>query len=304
MPERAWFERLARTNEESLLGAIREYFGGFEGTGTLVDFERALESEKASALELVSGLLQEESARQFIRGGYDFDNVTHAWKAAKLGAARALTPFGLVQPAVVEQAVTGKSRGVLPPHVEAHVDRLDAAFEATRSLAACQHAAENAKWRFLMSVAPDAGARAYLCCKADLANIKTLIRLRRCKLRREALDAVWLPGGEIEPEKFGTLLREEEDSLYSFLATTSYRRLLSLGLSNETALWKIDTLSRQALLESLGESRYVVFDFSPVLYHIELRERDYALLRRIIVGTINRLGEEIILERMNTLMPS
>jgi vacuolar-type H+-ATPase subunit C/Vma6 len=181
---------------------------------------------------------------------------------------------------------------------------LEAVFESSGSLAACQLAAESAKWRFLMGAAPDAGARAYLCCRADLANIKTLIRIRRFEARREALDAVWLPGGEIEPERFGTLMREEEDSLYSFLATTSYRRLLSLGLGSETALWKIGPLLKQALLESLGESRYLVFDFSPVLYHLELKERDYELLRMIIVGTINRLGEEMVLERMNALRPS
>jgi len=304
MPERAWFERLVRTSEESLLGALREFYGGFEGTGTLMDFERALEAEKGSTLELVTGLLREERARQFVRAGYDFDNLTHAWKAAKLGARSTLTAFGLVQPEVIEQATAGKARGILPPYLEAHVEMLDAAFESSKSLAACEYASEAAKWRFLFEVAPGAEARSYLRCKTDLANIKTMMRLRRSGLRSEALETVWLQGGEIETAKLRTLSREEEDEFFSFLATTSYRRLLALGLANETALWKIDPILRQALMEFLGESRYRVFDVSPVLYHIELRERDYEILRRIIVGRINRLGEETMLERVSALLPS
>jgi len=304
MPERAWFERLVRTSEESLMGALREFYPGFEGTLTLMDFERALEAEKGSILDLVTGLLREERGRQFLRAGYDFDNLTHAWKAAKLGAKSALTRFGLVQPEAIAEAIAGKARGALPPYLETHVEMLDAALETAKSLAACEYASEGAKWRFLFEVAPDAEARSYLRCKTDLANIKTIMRLRRSGLRTEALEAVWLQGGEIETAKLGTLFKEAEDDLFSFLATTSYRRLLSLGLSKETAFWKIDPILRQALMESLGESRYRVFDFSPVLYHIELREREYEILRRIIVGRINRLGEETVLERVNALLPS
>jgi V/A-type H+-transporting ATPase subunit C len=304
IPERAWFERLVRTSEESLLGALREHFGGFEGIDGLMDFERALELEKASMLDLVTGLLREERARQFVRAGYDFDNLTHAWKAARLGTRSALTAFGLVQSEAIERSAAGKTRGILPPYLETHIEMLEAVFEGAKSLAACEYAAETAKRRFLFDVAPDAEARSFLRCSTDLANVKTLIRLRRSDVRRDALEAVWLPGGEIEPAKLGSLLTEDEDALFSFLATSSYRRLLSLGLSRETALWRIDPILRQVLLEFLGESRYRVFDFSPVLYHIELRERDYELLRRIIVGRINRLGEETVLERVNALLPS
>jgi vacuolar-type H+-ATPase subunit C/Vma6 len=304
MPERAWFERLARTPIDGLLGLLREYYRSFESVSDPADFEGALEAEKVEVLELITSLLREEQPRQFIRAGYDFDNVTHAWKAARLGAQPALTPFGLVPAETVAQAVAGNVRGMLPPHLDKHVEMLDTTFEETKSLAVCEYAAEAAKWRFRFGVAPGPEARAYLRCKVDLANIKNIMRLRRSALRTEALEAVWLDGGEIETVKLRALFKGSEDELFSYIATTSYRRLLALGLSKETALWNIDPLLRQALMELIGESRYRSFDFSPVLYHIELRERNEEILRRVIVGRLNRLSEETALERLGSLLPS
>jgi hypothetical protein len=65
-----------------------------------------------------------------------------------------------------------------------------------------------------------------------------------------------------------------------------------------------DVVMRQALMEMLGQSRYRFFDFSPVLYYLELRERDFEILRRVIVDTLNRIPEATVLERLNGLLPS
>lgn len=304
MPERSWFERLARTPAESLLGALREQYRGFEAVGSPAEFERALETEKLLLLDLVTGLLQEERPKQFIRSGYDFDNCTHAWKAAKLGARSALTPFGFLAPSDVEETVAGKASGVLPAHLEAHLASLDARYEETKSLAACGYAGEAAKWRFLFGTAPGEEAAAYLRCKVDLINIKNCVRLRRTALRAESLDAVWIEGGDVETTRFGNFVREGEEELLSFLATSVHARLVRLGLTRDVPLWRIDPIMRTAFMEFLGESRYRFFDFSPVLYHIELRERDFEIVRRIVVSRLNRVSEETTLERLGALLPS
>jgi vacuolar-type H+-ATPase subunit C/Vma6 len=304
MPERSWFERLMRTPGESLMGTLREHYHGFEGLSDLAGFEKALEEDKTEMLELVTSLLREEHSKQFVRAGYDFDNLTHAWKAARLEAKPALTTFGLVGAQAIEQAITGKGGGTLPPYLEGHVEMLDATLENKKSIAACEYAAEAAKWRFLDEVAPGEEGRSYLHCEIDFLNIRNLIRLRKVRLRTEALDAVWVEGGEIETVRLMALFREAEEELFSFLATSVRSRLISLGLARETPLWKVESIMKQALMELLRESRYRVFDFSPVLYHIELRERNYEILRRAIVSRLNRLSEEAVLERVSALIAS
>jgi vacuolar-type H+-ATPase subunit C/Vma6 len=303
-PERAWFERLARAPGENLLGALREHYRGFEAVSSPAEFERALEAEKRSLLELVTGLLREERPRQFIRSGYDFDNCTHAWKAARLGARSALTPFGFFSPRDVEETVAGKAGGVLSPRLEAHLAALDARYEETKSLAACEYAGEAAKWRFLFETAPGEEAAAYARCKVDLINIKNCIRLRRSALRTESLDTVWIEGGDVETARFRSFVREGEEELLSYLATGVHARLMRLGLSRDVPLWKIDPIMRRAIMEFLGESRYRFFDFSPVLYHIELRERDFEIVRRIVANRLNRMSEETTLERLGAALSS
>jgi vacuolar-type H+-ATPase subunit C/Vma6 len=304
MPERAWFERLARTPEQNLMGALREQYHGFEGVSSPVDFEKALEVEKQATLDLVTGLLGEERPRQFIRAGYDFDNLTHAWKAVKLGAKPALTTFGLVPPETIERSAAGKGKGILPPHLEGHVEMLERVHEETKNLAACENAGEAAKWRFLIEIAPDADARAYLACKIDWINIKSFLRLRKTALRKEALEAVWLEGGNIETERFRSLFRKPEEEFFAFLSTTSGARFLGFSLTSEMPLWMVDVAVRRALMAMLEESRYRFFEFSPVLYHIELRERDCEIVRRMIVGRLNGLPEAMVLERVNAILPS
>lgn len=304
MPERGWFERLARTPLASLMGALREYYPSFEGLSDLADFEQALEAEKASMLDLVASLLSEGRSKMFVRGGYDFDNVTHAWKAAKLGAKTALTPFGLVLPSSIEQTVAGKARGIIPPHLERHIEMLEVAYETSKSLAATEYAAEAAKWRFLFDMAPGEEAASYLRGAIDLINIESFIRLRRSGARREALETVWIEGGGIETARFRSLYREAEEEFFSFLATSDHRNLLAFGLAKDIPLAKADLVIRRGLTEMLGASRYRHFDFSPVLYHIELRERDYRILRGVIVGALNGMSEETRLEHVNALLPS
>lgn len=303
LPERAWFERLSRAPEENLLGSLREHFRAFEGVGSLLEFERALTEERAGALDLVSSLLSGERARLLLRAGHDFDNVRHAWKASKLGReATALTPFGLVPAAAVAETFAGKLRGALPPHLERLVETLDASYEASKSLATAEYAGEAAKRRFLFETAPDERAAEYLRMKVDLANIGSFVRLRREPFRSEGLAAAWLPGGEIPPDRFASLFGEPVDEFFSYLATTSYRFLGAAGLAKDAPLWRVDAVLRRATMELLGGSRYRHFDISPVLYHVELRERDEEILRRIITGKLNRMNEEMLLERVEALL--
>ena len=308
MPERAWFERLARTPGESLLGALREHYRGFEAVSSPAEFERALEAEKRSLLELVTGLLQEERPRQFIRSGYDFDNCTHAWKAAKLGARSALTPVRPRSPRATSRRRSRGRPGAFFPRTSRRTSpMLDARYEETKSLAACEYAAEAREVALpLRGGARARKRRAYLRCKVDLINIKNCIRLRqirRCARKRSRRSGSRGARSRRRGSGASSARRRRSSSRTSRRAFYAQARS-PRPLAGDVPLWRIDPIMRRALMEFLGESRYRFFDFSPVLYHIELRERDYEIVRRIIVGRLNRLSEETTLERVNALLPS
>jgi len=303
MPDVAWFQRLARTSQTGLIATLREYYHGFETVDSLFEFEKGIEAEKVAVLNLISNLIADPGTRIFLRGGDDCDNVLHTWKAQKLGARPTLNPFGLVEGEVVEKAIASGDWEPLPEYCRDLLGELET-WGGMEAPPEAEYRGEAAKWRFLMSAAPDARAREFVRMKIDLMNIKTFVRLKRTSLRREALDLVWIACGGIESAKLAALFKEPEDELYAFLEMTDYRGLVRLGLGKDIPLWRIDPLMRRHLLSILGESRYRFFDISPVLYHLELWERDMQLLRSIIVGKLNRLPEEMIMERADTLLPS
>jgi len=303
MPDRAWFQRLARTPEEGILGALKEQYPAFEGMTSLAGFEEGIEAGRLAVLELVSALVPDPRAREFFRAGYDFDNLVHMWKAWKLESKPALVPFGLVDTELIEGAVRGERGGDLPPYLGDLLERISAMGD-DGGLTEAAFEAERAKWRFLGFIAPGAGAAGYIRTKIDLANIKSAIRMRRNELRRTERGTVWLEGGEIEATRWQSLMRDGEEEILKFLEMTSYRKLVSLGLEREMPLWRLEPLLRAQLFEYLGPSRYRFFDISPVLYHIELHERNEQLVRAIVVGQINGLPEDMILEKIDALIPS
>jgi hypothetical protein len=303
MPDAAWFQRLVRSPVDGLVSMAREYFPGFEQVGSAAEFETALETERADFMIFLTKLLDDESVILFLRSEYDFDNLLHAWKAARLGREPFLTGAGLVDPELVRKAVDDGDPDILPDHIGRLLEALEQHLEK-EDLTIAQYTGEALKYGFLLGIAPGEEARAHMRRRIDLANIGTLIRLKRSSLRAADTERALLEGGSIGRDRFADLLKEPEEELYSFLHYSDYRGLLRLGLGQEADLWKVDSVSRSFLLGALGESRLAFFDLSPLLYHVELRARNEHITRTVLVGKSNRIPEDTILERVDAALVS
>ncbi len=303
MPGGAWFQRMAGIPMEGFLGPLREHYRGFEQVDSLFEFERGLEAERSGYIDMVAGLIPDPGHRLFFRGAYDFDNVIHAWKAAKLGREPVLNGFGSLDSQTVKEAVDAGDWGTLPEFLRTLPEKLEGA-HSEGGLALAEYTGESMKWRFTLESAPDEESHKIVRCRIDLMNVKTLIRFKRYSVRKQMPAAVWLGNGLIEPGRFISLAGEPEDELYSFLKTSDYRGLLSLGLGRDIPGWRIDPVLSNYLLDVSAESRYRFFDLSPVIHYLLLRERDEQILRMIIVGKLNRLSQELILEGIRAHLPS
>ncbi len=303
MPDTSWFQRFVRSPVGGLVSMAREYFPGFEQVESAAGFEAGIEEERTLFMVFLTKLLGEGETVLFLRAGYDFDNLLHAWKAAKLGRASALTGAGLVDPELILEAVESEDPGMLPDHIGALLEMLGRHLEKA-DLSSAQFAGEALKYRFLLGIAPGGAASAYMRHKIDLANIVTLVRLKRSSLRATDPERSLLEGGLIDRDRLASLLKEPEEELYSFLRFSEYRGLLRFGLDQEADLWRISSASRSFLLDALGESRLEFFDISPLLYHIELRARNEHITRTVIVGKTNGIPDDAILERVEAALVS
>ena len=300
MPDSAWFQRIARAPVDSVLVSVKEFYRGFDPVDSLYRFEDGIESEKTAFLELLSSLLSDEEVERFFRAGFDFDNLTHGVKAAVLGVDAVYNPFGLVSPELIEKGARGGSAVDLPDHLKKSLEKLLEDSEEGGA-GAVESRGEAEKLAYLVETAPGEAARMYVTIRIDLANIRTFVRLKRISLRKESPDAFWIAGGSIDVPTLKSLFREPEDELYTYLATTDYRGLLPAGFGLTTPVWMIDVLIDREMLERLGESRYRFFDIGPVIYHIQLRERNERLLRLLLAGKLNRLPEELLLEKTEAM---
>jgi vacuolar-type H+-ATPase subunit C/Vma6 len=167
-----------------------------------------------------------------------------------------------------------------------------------------QSLCESAKWECMLEMAPSSYARFVTRCRIDLENIKSLIRVKRTDFMGEGQEYIWIDGGDIERLTLDRFLKEPEDEIYSYLSTSRYSWLTDHGLNGETALWKIDPLILKQLFNLMFGSRYRYFDIGPVIYHLEIRERNIMLLRSVITGKINHLPDNDMLEMVETILPS
>jgi vacuolar-type H+-ATPase subunit C/Vma6 len=301
MPDRAWFMRMVRSPAHQLLAGVREHYPGFEGIDAIHDFERGIELDMGSLYDLFSSVLGEGPVTEFLRAGRDFDNYVLALKGKMLGAEPVLLPFGLTRTELVEAAADSGDPLLLPEYLKGLHDSLVEPMEKELPVA-LDREGESAKWQYLLGAAPSEEARHWARLRIDMANIKSFARLRMTDLRKGDAAGTWIAGGTIESSRFESLYTEPFEDFLSFLGSTEWRGLPARGFDREMEAWKIDTALDGVLRDLIGGSRSRFFDVMPLLYHVELRQRNDRILRTIITGRINNLPEDDIAESVEALL--
>ncbi len=301
MPDRAWFMRMVRSPARQLLSGVREYYDGFEGVDELHGFEAGIEADLASLFDLFSSVLGEGPVTEFLRASADFDNYVLAVKGGMLGAEPVLVPYGQAGTDVVAAAASSGDATFLPAYLKELGEILAGPREKGLPVS-LDREGESAKWRFLLAAAPSEDARRWVRHRIDRGNIKSFARLRLTDLRKGDTADAWVAGGTIEASRFESLYPEPFEDFLSFLGSTEWRGLPARGFGRDMEAWRIDTALDSAMFDLTSGSRSCFFDIVPLLYHIELRERNARILRTIFTGRINNLPEDDMIESVEALL--
>ena len=301
MPDRAWFMRMVRSPARQLLSGVREVYEGFEGVENLYEFEKGIEADLASLFDLFSSVLGQCPEVEFLRGAPDFDNYVLAVKGEMLGAEPVLVPYGLTGTEEVAAAAGSGDPTFLPAYLKELEDILKGPREKDLPVSV-DRLGERAKWSFLLEAAPSEDARHWVRLRIDKVNIKSFARLRLTGLRIGDTADAWVPGGSIEASRFVSLYTEPFEDFLSFLGSTEWRGLPARGFDREMEARRIDTALDAVMFDLTGGSRSRFFDIMPLLYHIELRERNARILRTIFTGRINNLPEDNITQSVEALL--
>lgn len=301
MPDRSWFMRMVRSPARQLLSGVREYYDGFEGVDEIHGFEAGIEADLSALFDLFSSVLGEGPETEFLRGAADFDNYVLAVKGEMLGAEPVLVPYGLTGTDVVAAAASSGDATFLPAYLKKLGETLTGPREKGLPIS-LDREGEREKWRFLLAAAPSEDARRWVRLRIDRVNIKAFARLRLTSLRKGDTTDLWVDGGTIEASRFASLFSEPFEDFLSFLGSTEWRGLPARGFGRDMEPWRIDAALDSAMFDLTSGSRSRFFDIMPLLYHIELRERNARILRTIFTGRINNLPEDAMIEGIEELL--
>jgi len=255
----------------------------------------------ASLYELLSSVLGEGPESGFLRAGLDFDNYILAVKGKILGAEPVLLPFGPTRAEVLEAAAGSGDPTFLPDYLKGLNDTL-ASFREKELSPSLDREGERAKWEYLLRAAPSEDARYWVRLKIDRANIKSFARFRLTGFWEGDTSDTWIAGGTIEASRFVSLYSEPFEDFLSFLGSTEWRELPQRGFDREMGPGRIEAALDGAMFDLISGTRSHFFDVMPLLYHIELRERNARVLRTIFTGRINNLPEDEMAESVEALL--
>lgn len=141
----------------------------------------------------------------------------------------------------------------------------------------------------------------YFQAMADLANIKSFIRIKMLDEGIRLLDMALLPHGSLDRDIYIRQFDETVENFAASLTSTPYAELVSEGVRSWTdghSLAVFERLSDNYLMDYIRPVKYLVFGVEPLVGYLLAKEHEMKLIRIIVIGKLNDLSAENIQERL------
>lgn len=271
------------------------------------DFESALLKELGRTYDLIDELSLDPKLTQIFRLKWDFHNLkvllkSYFQKERLLDVE--LIPLGSVPVDNLKLSLDPdiEKEKLLPKELSGAIDQVISQYEINPNPQVIDLTIDNLLHELLYQQASENQfLRDYLKAFADLTNIKTFVRIKMMNEGIRLLDLALLPFGELDKQLF---LRRFDDSIESWvmsLSNTPYGALVSEGFrrwSEDHSLSLFEKLSDNYLINYLKIAQYVIFGVEPLIAYGFAKENEIKLIRMIMIGKINQLPTEIIIERL------
>lgn len=136
----------------------------------------------------------------------------------------------------------------------------------------------------------------------DLANIKIFLRIINLGRPKDTLAKMLFKGGYIGRDKF---LELHDESLHIFISNfryTDYAEVVREGteyFQRQNSFLRLERKVDGYLIDFLKKAKYITFGPEPILAYYLAKENEIKLIRLVIIGRLNDLPKEEILERLN-----
>ena len=296
------------TNAEELVTRLAgtAYVSSAEGTALSEQMEARLRELRRGAYKLAVSLSQDEALRRFIQGPEDFRNVKILLRRNLIenSPELELSDLAYMGPEQLAEVFETEKYDALPQTMAQAIQEAIAAYYDDKN-------PRN------IDVALDRGAIVYrrelagelkneylleLCgLLADLANIRSMARLKWLEEDRKLLEQVYLPGGSVGLSRLQTAMTSPWESIPALFFVSPYAELIEHGLAflaaNDSFL-RLEKYCDDFLGEFLRASNQVVAGPEPLVAYLLNIEQEIRSVRLVFSAKQAGMEAETIRDRL------
>jgi len=286
--------------------------------GSVWNFEVALNNALENSYARIGELSFDQDIINLFRVKWDFYNLKVLLKQSYLENAEEfsfISSLGLIDPEMIKNAIENSE--------EEQPAIIEELFGSSNGLPEyLQKAMDDAKRVYntgndpqMIDIIIDARTQDYMYRNAskcpflenyfkkiiDLANIRNFIRIKLFQNNLELLRKVLLNNGMIDKQVFIDVFNEDVSHLPNFISSTPYYEIVDEGLrdwSETGTLTTFEKLAENYIIEYIKPAKYQSFGIEPLIAYLLAKENEVKQIRIIMVGKLNRLPEDAILERL------
>lgn len=236
---------------------------------------------------------------------YDYHNVKTLLKSQAMGVdpGRLLVEAGRFPAAELAEKMKGTSLSGLPERFAAAIREAREVLNTTGDPQLSDFVLDRAYFDEMGSLARATGSTflmGYVEKLVDVANLRSLVRVRRMGKREAYLKKTLFEGGSVSAHALLKMMEEGVDleTIYGTTALSDAAAAGEAAISGGGTLTAFEKACDNALMAYVAQAKYVPFGDATVIGYLVARDNELTAVRIIMTGRLAGLAPEIIRERM------
>jgi len=292
----------ARTPGEAVKLLTDAGYGDISAT-SFSEVERAIAKVSKDAIALVDEACENKHITEVFALKYDFHNIKTLIKAelTSQDPERIMSDMSSVAKEKLLAAYRAGDLSALPEKMAKAFLRAKETLAHTGDAQLADFVLDYACFDMMADAAKSSGSDfliGYVALLADIANLRSAVRVSRQKRGSDVLSRALVPGGSIAKEVF---LSYDFEHGFAGTQLETAARFGAEAVEGKRGLLEFERELDNAVIRYMESAKYVAFDERPIIAYIAAKEAEAMTVRIIMAGKLEGLAPEEIRNRLRVL---
>lgn len=286
-----------------------EYGESLSDVNNVHSYEDMLRDQLKSLYSNMYKVTPDKSIVDIMSLRYDYHNIKVLEKG-KLGGkdfTSLLIPIGTVSVENLKTIVLSGEIKDLPPLMREAIKKVEEDFSQSKDPQNVDIILDKYMYKHILQSALDTEIEFiinYVKSSIDIANIKSMLRVKKQNKDSKFLENILIPEGNIEKSIFIYGINDTLENFINSISKSSYTKILTSILEeyNSTGNFSsIEVLFDNYIIDKAKDAKRINFGPEPIVSYILAKENEIKIIRIIMVGKINNVPTEVIKERLRDI---